>query len=93
MTDAILEILFAILPDSNVWKFLTIVVVLFTLTKYPWEWIGRGIRYLFRWVPCKVFNSHCFEMKTGSTNAWGQFMAGTVQCVVCGRIQHFSEVL
>lgn len=93
MTDAVLEILSAILPEGNVWKFLAIVVVVFTVTKYPWELMGRGIRYLFRWVQCRVLDSHYFEVTTASKNVWGQVMAGTLRCVVCGRIEHFSNRL
>ena len=92
MVEAISELLSAILPESDLWKLTAIIVVVFTVTKYPWEWLGRGIRYLFRWIQCKVFDSHYFEMKTASRNAWGQFMGGTGQCTVCGHLQHFSEV-
>ena len=84
------DILTEILPDSDFWKTVIVLAVIFTLTRYPWTWLGRSIRYLFRWAKCMLLNAHTDELVSGSRNVWGQLISGTVRCRVCGRIDHFS---
>ena len=89
MVDAIIEILSALLPDGDVWKALVILLIVFTITKYPWIWLGRAIQYVFRWVWCYCFGRHSYVARTATGNVWGQIMSGTMQCSVCHRIEHF----
>ena len=89
LIDVIVEILLEILPDNDIWKVVLLILVIFTVTRYPWEWIGRVIQYAFRWMRCYLFKTHTYSMMTGTKNMYGQLMSGTKRCVVCGYVQHF----
>ena len=89
MADAIVEILSEFLPNSDIWRSVVIVVVIFTVAKYPWVWIGRTAQYMGRWVKCYLFGSHHYVLTTRQQNVWGQIMSGTKQCDLCGRTEYF----
>ena len=88
--SAVLEIILRVLPDNDVLRAVVIIAVL-VLARFPLEWIGRAIRYMYRWVRCRFLGVHSYAVVTGARNLYGQLMSGTVRCVVCGEITHFSE--
>ena len=90
MTDAIVEIISEFLPESDLLKTVTILMVLFTVTRYPWEWLGTAIRYAVRWLCCYVFKSHSYRQMGGTGNVYRQLMSGSTQSAICHRIEHFA---
>ena len=89
--SAVLEVLLAILPNNDLLRAITVVLLFLILTKYPLVWCGLAIRYMYRWVQCRCYGVHTDEAVTASKNAYGQMVAGTKRCLVCGRIEHFAE--
>ena len=82
MSDAIVEILSQILPESDELKVALFIVILFTVTRYPWEWIGRATLYMFRWTRCYLFKNHVYLDMTSE----GEPIDRSKSCLVCGHI-------
>ena len=85
------EILSAVLPDSDLGKVVVLLLILLflliALGRLRLEWIGKGIRHIFRWLRCKTRDKHLYQIdgiigwldpRTGITR--GRFV-----CTICGK--------
>ena len=85
------EILSAVLPDSDIGKVavltLVLVFLLFLFGRLKPEWIGRVVRHIFRWLRCKVRNKHRYFLDgIGHMDIQTGRISGTYVCEICGRV-------
>ena len=82
-----IEVLATALPDSDLGKLLALVIVaiffLILFGRIRLEWIGLGIRQIFRWSRCKVRNKHHYHV-TGMINPDGTGSSRGL-CRICGK--------
>ena len=91
-TKTVVEILSAVLPDSDVGKVLVLLIIVFLVLvitgRLKLEWIGVGIRQIFRWLRCKVRNKHrYFQDGIGWMDINTGRRTGTFRCDVCGKVR------
>ena len=84
------EILSAVLPDSDVGKIvvltLILVFLLFLFGRLKPEWLGTSIRHIFRWLRCKVRNKHRYFLDgIGLISLNAGIPRGWYVCDVCGK--------
>ena len=81
------EILFAVLPQSDVGKILGLLIIgwvaLVATGRFKLEWIGLFVRQVFRWCRCKIRDKHDYSSMTllderGHGRRWGT-------CRICGK--------
>lgn len=87
--DIVVELLSEVLSDGDVWKVVIALLLLFAVRPSLAVEVGRGIRYVVRWIRCYIFGQHTFEIKSAQKNMYGQLMSGTRQCVVCLLLDNF----
>ena len=89
---AVTDILAALLPDNDVGKVLMLLIVVFLVFvitgRFKLEWIGVGVRHVYRWLRCKIWGRHrYFPNGIG----WYYFNTGrhtgTFVCDVCGKVR------
>lgn len=90
--ELVAEMLVSVMPDSNAGKVGTLLLLaLFGLAiagRFKLEWIGLGIRHIFRWLRCKTRNRHIWEQcRPGPLEHPTGPDAGTFVCVVCGKVE------
>ena len=87
-----IEILKAVLPDSDFGKLLALLLCgLFALILFgrvKLEWLGHGIRHIFRWLRCKLRDKHLYHQ--AGLISWldpdtGR-QRGRFVCRVCGKV-------
>ena len=87
MGELVVEILSEVLPDSD-WLKVAALAVGVVIVKCQLEWIGWGVRYVFRWVRCYVLKTHHYVLSTNKSEMHDQLMTGTRQCSVCLNTEH-----
>ena len=90
-TKTVVEILLTLLPDSDVGKLLVLLIIVFLVLvltgRFKLEWIGVGVRHVFRWMRCKLRNKHrYFQDGIGWINFETGRHTGTFVCDVCGKV-------
>ena len=88
MSELVKELV-EILPESDLYRTVIIMLGIIIIPVKPAIWIGKGIRYSVRWIRCQIFSSHSWITVSGALNLWGQPMSGMIQCRVCLRQQYF----
>ena len=85
------EILFAILPDSDIGKILGLLIIVwlvFVVTgKFRLEWLAFGSRHVYRWLRCKIADKH-YVGYVGVVNPDDSYVRRFSQCRICGKRYH-----
>lgn len=85
------EILSTVLPDSDLGKVVTLLMVLLFFLilsgRLRLEWIGSGVRHIYRWFRCKVRDKHLYHLNgIGWVDINTGRQRGTFVCNICGKV-------
>ena len=82
-----IEVLATAFPNSDLGKLLALAILaiffLILFGRIRLEWIGLGIRQIFRWLRCKVRNKHHYQV-TGMISSYVPSYSRGV-CRICGK--------
>lgn len=86
------DVLAAIFPDSNFGKLVALLILVFLVLvvtgRFKLEWLGTGIRHIYRWLRCKIRDKHHYRQHGFGRLDWdtGDEHA-TFVCYVCGKVR------
>ena len=89
---AVIEILGAVLPNSDAGKLIALLIVagflLVLAGRLKLKWISLGTRHIYRWLRCKIRDKHYYYLDgVGWTDLNTGRSRGTYVCAVCSKVR------